>query len=136
VPFLRFISASNINKAEHNINSDFDIPNPSLTKVGFEQAKTLGEVFVPYKRITHILCSPMKRTIQTAMAAFEPLLRDGLNIVCWGDLRECGATPASIGDNRTDLKRYINKNPINVNLLEEDWQLPGDNKARAALVRL
>jgi broad specificity phosphatase PhoE len=48
-------------------------------------------------KITHILCSPLKRTIATTLLGFEPVLSQGLKLVVYPDLRELGTDPSSTG---------------------------------------
>ncbi|KAI0206776.1 histidine phosphatase superfamily [Astrocystis sublimbata] len=53
-------------------DADPDIRDPSLTDVGFSQCKELGaEITRRFGSIDIIFTSPMRRTIQTALAAFE-----------------------------------------------------------------
>ena len=68
------------------------ILNPALTLLSHKQALSLHQTFVPMHRITQIVCSPMKCTLQTAAIGFRPLLTENpsLKIIAWPDLRECG----------------------------------------------
>jgi broad specificity phosphatase PhoE len=52
--------------------------DPALTTLGIKQALNLRQTFAPMNNITHILCSPMNRAINTALLAFPPLFLKGL----------------------------------------------------------
>lgn len=99
------------------------IRNPSLTQLGFRQAEHLRDTFPYMDRITHIMCSPLKRTLQTCVTAFKPLLEDGLRVVCWEELREFGVSPAQTGDPLPVLKEFINGNPVDISSLWDGWEI-------------
>ena len=92
--------------------------DPPLTHFGRAQCETLKHSFPAMERITHILCSPMTRTLQTALCAFEPVLRRGVAIEPWQLLREVGSGPASTVE---ELRTKFDDAPIEWENLEEDW---------------
>ena len=82
-------------------------------------------------RITHILCSPLTRTIQTAVESLEPILngmsRDGpnLSIVLWPLIREFGTTPASTGTAIERLIKNVEKKYegiVDFTLVPQGWE--------------
>lgn len=73
------------------------------------------------KNITHILCSPLHRTLETCLLSFEPLLERGLEIIAWDGLREFGDGPCNQGDEYIALKEKVKELPINTDLLRKGW---------------
>ncbi|KAE9381297.1 hypothetical protein N431DRAFT_490696 [Stipitochalara longipes BDJ] len=90
-----------------------------------KQAKNLRETFIHMDNITHILCSPLKSTIQTAQIAFEPLISQGLKIVAYPDLREHGKGSSSTGTSLQELLKLHPKNNriVDITLVPEDWEI-------------
>jgi len=123
---------TNTNQAEHNVRPSSMNPkpmrilDPPLTLLGHKQALSLRQTFVPMHRITHIVCSPMKRTLQTAVIGFRSLLEKGMTILAWPDLRECGSCNASIGSPLEELKGFVNGNPVDLALVEQGWEVKTD----------
>jgi broad specificity phosphatase PhoE len=58
-------------------------------------------------KITHILCSPLERSLQTALEGFKPLLERGLVIVAWDKIIEIGPGPCNVGDSLPRLKKKM-----------------------------
>ncbi|EPE29086.1 Phosphoglycerate mutase-like protein [Glarea lozoyensis ATCC 20868] len=107
------------------------LPNPPLTEKGFSQARQVSYTF-PLHKITHIFSSPLVRTLQTALVAFEPILYSATAkapvIIAWKDLREWGNRPCSTGDNLEKLKEDFRNYPIHFGLLEEGWEENDDKE--------
>jgi broad specificity phosphatase PhoE len=59
------------------------------------------------EKITHIFCSPMMRTIATALVGFKTLFDLGLKIFVWGDLREWGKSLCGTGTSLEILKEAL-----------------------------
>jgi broad specificity phosphatase PhoE len=107
------------------------MPNPGLTDDGIKQAEQLLERISESKRmdsIDFILASPLERTLQTAMIAFEPALEKRLKIIAYPDLREYGRIPSSTGASLEDLKIY--KNMVDLGLVDEGWETNYDVSRR------
>lgn len=58
----------------HNVSKDFSQLDPSLTSLGFEEAAKLNQSFPYAGRVGVIITSPLRRAIQTALAAFRSIL--------------------------------------------------------------
>ncbi|KAJ4417780.1 hypothetical protein N0V82_005946 [Gnomoniopsis sp. IMI 355080] len=93
----------------HNVNHDVSIPDPYLTPLGLQQSQQLGASFPAKDKITHIVASPMKRTLNTAYYAFQDLIDTA------------AATGGGDGDNNSSKKKII-ANP----LLQEVNEYPCD----------
>jgi broad specificity phosphatase PhoE len=96
-----------------------------LTQLGVKQALNLKETFIPSNNVTHILCSPLTRTLQTAQIAFEDLISQGLKVVAYPDLREHGSGPTSTGTSLQELQHLLhNANQItDLSLVPEGWEM-------------
>jgi hypothetical protein len=92
-----------------------------LTTLGREQCEDLAKTFAPMKRITHILCSPLHRTLETCLLSFDPLLAQGLEIIAWDGLREWGDGPCNQGDEYSALEEKVKELPVNLGLLRKGW---------------
>lgn len=83
----------------HNVHHDVSIPDPYLTPLGLKQSKSLGANFPDKDKITHIVASPMKRTLHTAYYAFQDLIDgpNGKKIIANPLLQECNEWPCDVG---------------------------------------
>jgi broad specificity phosphatase PhoE len=92
--------------------------------------------------ITHILASPMRRTMATALHAFAPVIAQGLKLVAYPDLRESGCGKASTGSSVEALQKiYPEEEQLaDLRLVPHDWEYNKEdsnceNRARASRVR-
>jgi broad specificity phosphatase PhoE len=89
-------------------------------------------------KITHILCSPLARALETALESFKPLYDRGLQIVAWSQLIETGQGPTNRGDSVSDLKKKMEGLPVDLQYVTEGWEkAPNksvDGPARARMV--
>jgi len=90
--------------------------------------------------ITHILSSPLTRTLETALFSFTPLLSSGLKIVAWDELRESGKFRCNEGKLLSDLREELEGKPVELGLLKEGWENmdgleKGESKNRGNRVR-
>ncbi|KAK8137923.1 histidine phosphatase superfamily [Apiospora sp. TS-2023a] len=92
-------------EAEHNVSFNCQIRDPGLTEVGGAQCRMLGNDFPYMDRVTHLVASPLRRTVQTAYWAFlVPLWtsdddekQEHRTILALGELQECSRHPCDIG---------------------------------------
>jgi broad specificity phosphatase PhoE len=117
---------ANKSQAYHNLRENPDrtiTTDPKLTQLGVKQALNLKETFTT-TNVTHILCSPLTRALQTAQIACEDLISQGLKVVAYPDLREHGSGPASTGTGLQELQRLLhNANQItDLSLVPEGWE--------------
>ena len=74
-------------------------------------------------KITHIIASPMKRTMGTALFSFLPaLVERGIEVIAWHELREWGSSPCNTGRAVSKLRREWTDLPINLDLLPQGWE--------------
>ncbi|KAK3295141.1 histidine phosphatase superfamily [Chaetomium fimeti] len=60
----------------HNLCvANHQLPDPDLTPLGKEQCATLAKTFPFQSQLTHLVASPLRRTIYTCLLSFEPALQ-------------------------------------------------------------
>ncbi|CZS94270.1 uncharacterized protein RAG0_04316 [Rhynchosporium agropyri] len=119
----------------HNLRSIPEIErvamlDPGLTRYGHSQSVLLSERFHAMDKITHILCSPMRRTVHTAMVGFKPAIQRGVQVMLLPDLREVGGGLCNAGSRIEDLLRdvlkideSIRKDFIDTSPCDPQWQI-------------
>lgn len=73
-------------------------------------------------KITHVLCSPLNRTVETALRCFKPIFARGLKAVLWSQLIEFGNGPTNRGDSLSDLKKKMDGLPVDTGYLSDGWE--------------
>lgn len=61
-------------ESEHNVSKDFSQLDPPLTALGFQQAHQMSHTLPDPSNVAIILCSPLRRAIQTTLAGFSEIL--------------------------------------------------------------
>lgn len=61
-------------ESEHNVTNDFSQLDPPLTSLGLQQAYQLSRTLPDPSSVAIILCSPLRRAIQTTLAGFSEIL--------------------------------------------------------------
>lgn len=80
-------------------------------------------------KITHVLCSPLTRTLQTALECFKPVFDRGVKLVAWNQLIECGTGASNTGDPLPELKKKTEGLPVDLSHLSNGWELTPNNFA-------
>ncbi|KAL1840318.1 hypothetical protein VTJ49DRAFT_571 [Mycothermus thermophilus] len=58
-------------QGHHNLHPDNHVlPDPDLTPLGIEQCARLRQAFPYHDKVTHLVASPLKRTLKTCLLAF------------------------------------------------------------------
>ncbi|ROV90190.1 hypothetical protein VSDG_08805 [Cytospora chrysosperma] len=82
----------------HNLTEiNQQIPDPYLTPLGKEQCATLCSRFMHHDRITHLVASPMRRTLQTCHLSFRPAVESGIKVVAQPLVQEVSMLPCDTG---------------------------------------
>ncbi|KAK3381901.1 histidine phosphatase superfamily [Podospora didyma] len=110
-------------------------PRSASTDLGSQQAS----IFRPPAQPHLIIVSPMTRTIQTALIAFQQLLLDEVEVQIWDDLRAASSTAIyNHGLPRADLAAKFPQ--FDFSACRDDWDYEphsfDDAVARAERVRL
>lgn len=118
----------------HNVTKDFSIRDPGLTPLGFTQASALTTTFPAHSSIGVIISSPLRRTIETTLAAFGDAINKGkVKLALEGELQERSDFPCDTGRSPAEVK---NDFPVvDVSGLKDDWYVKeGANQADDASV--
>ncbi|KAJ7706848.1 histidine phosphatase superfamily [Mycena rosella] len=105
-------------QAIHNVQRGYPLRDPPLTDQGIAEARAVSLAFQP----DLIICSPMVRTIQTALAAFPdllPLHQSKTTLEIWPDLREAHDAICNKGVARTQLAAAYPE--LDFSRCREDW---------------
>ncbi|RYP16857.1 hypothetical protein DL765_004878 [Monosporascus sp. GIB2] len=112
-------------EAFHNIMGG-GVRDPSLTPRGRAQCQNLALQF-PYKdRVEHVVASPMRRTIETALLGFGVVLAEGKKITLLPELQEVNSSPSSTGS-PADTLRAEYGDAVDLARLDNDWYRKGSN---------
>ncbi|PVH75652.1 hypothetical protein DL98DRAFT_518474 [Cadophora sp. DSE1049] len=77
-------------------------------------------------KITHILTSPLRRTLQTTLLAFEPAIKAGIKPVALDLLRETGKGRNSWGSDLPTLLKELGElgESVLTTEVEHNWEIP------------
>lgn len=105
----------------HNVSSEHrDTQDPRLTSEGELQCERLRKSFPYMDQVTHLVASPMRRTIQTCMYSFRPVVAKGKQIVLLPELQEVGGLPCNTGSDPASLDREFG-DVVDLSHVEEGW---------------
>lgn len=103
-------------ESEHNVSKDFSQLDPPLTPLGIQQAHQLSQTLPDPWSVAIILCSPLRRAIQTMLAGFCEILdkryfshdsnqgvRNGAILLLRAELQEQSDLPCDTGSSVEDL---------------------------------
>ncbi|KAJ7481031.1 histidine phosphatase superfamily [Mycena galericulata] len=117
-------------QAIHNVQRGYPLRDPPLTEQGFAEAGAVSLNFRP----DLIICSPMVRTIQTAMSAFPDLLDQPSSatiLEIWPDLREAHDAVCNLGVSRAKLSAAFPG--VDLSHCSEEWDYEEHSDEAAAL---
>ncbi|KAK3698974.1 hypothetical protein LTR37_016665 [Vermiconidia calcicola] len=96
--------------------------DPLLTPYGEEQCRNLQKNFPNLQSVDLIVASPMKRTLNTALIAFEPVLKEkGLKIIALPELQETSDLPCDTGSTPEELAKIFEGQPVDLSLVKPGW---------------
>ncbi|KAF3923894.1 hypothetical protein AA313_de0204486 [Arthrobotrys entomopaga] len=108
-------------EGHHNVGWQHHLRDPDLTTLGHKQCATLAANFPHHAKITTVICSPLKRTIQTTLESFHPTIsrlsssNSSFKVVTNPYFQETGEWECDIGsvtpELNTWLQKYHNENP-------------------------
>ncbi|KAH6709060.1 hypothetical protein BKA61DRAFT_677962 [Leptodontidium sp. MPI-SDFR-AT-0119] len=121
-------------RAQHNYDPKTATPaqksihraflNPSLTPQGRAEALDLLSRFPYMHLLTHILTSPLRRTLETTILALEPAIRNGIHPIVIEELREVGMGTTSTGTEISGVLRELGElgDLVMTDTLKPDWE--------------
>ncbi|KAL8766433.1 MAG: hypothetical protein Q9209_006809 [Squamulea sp. 1 TL-2023] len=117
-------------EAVHNLTTaNHGMHDPKLTPHGENQCLELQSKFPYHDSIELLVCSPLQRTIQTTLLAFDPEISRGVQCVALPEIQETSDLPCDTGSNIQILKEKFKNKPLDLSLLPEDWN---NNKGKWA----
>jgi broad specificity phosphatase PhoE len=110
----------------HNLNeANHQIADPDLTPVGEEQCSTLNKNFPYHSRVTHLVASPLRRTLYTCLLSFPSEVKAGLKVVALPELQETSDLPCDTGSEPRALAAEFNSGEfsgtVDLSLVKEGW---------------
>ncbi|GME66338.1 Ubiquitin-conjugating enzyme E2 [Neofusicoccum parvum] len=119
-------------EGEHNVNRRHHLRDPPLTPLGHEQCAHLRATFADSDKISIVLASPLKRTIQTAALCFgAALARPAVPFALVPLAQEVAANPCDTGFARAELEAALpalvgepapfDLRKVDFGLVEEGW---------------
>ncbi len=97
----------------HNLSAaNQQIPDPLLTDFGKQQCADLSRRFPYQAQLTHLVASPMRRTLYTALLSFEPAAQQQQEggsatgkrvVIALPEIQELSVLPCDVGSDRAAL---------------------------------
>lgn len=104
----------------HNLSTaNHTIRDPLLTALGKEQCTQLASSFAYHDQITHLIASPLRRTIYTTLLSF-PNESQHLKIVALPELQETSDLPCDTGSDKIVLEKEFGDS-VDLDLVTEGW---------------
>lgn len=98
------------------------MPDPLLTPYGEEQCRALQKNFPNMSSVDIVVASPIKRTIYTALLAFEPVLKaKKLKVIALPELQETSDLPCDTGSSPEELAKEFAGRPVDLSLVKPGW---------------
>jgi len=105
-------------QAEHNLSSRYHIHDPPLTKLGVLQAQHIEKNHSDIMPDL-IVCSPLRRTVQTCLLAFGNRISGETPLIILPQLQETSSNPCDTGSDRVQLEKDFPE--LDFSLLTDDW---------------
>jgi broad specificity phosphatase PhoE len=82
----------------HNLSKENEqLPDPDLTPLGLEQCQKLQGRFQAHDKVTHLVASPIRRTLYTCLLSFEPVVKTGKVVTALPEAQEVSGHPCDVG---------------------------------------
>ncbi|KAL9005682.1 MAG: hypothetical protein Q9188_001541 [Gyalolechia gomerana] len=109
-------------QAVHNLTrANHSMLDPPLTPLGEQQCRDLCTKFPYHSSIKLVITSPLRRTIQTSLLAFEPGISRGIECIAFPEVQETSDLPCDTGSNLSVIKEDFKAKPVNFTLVPDDW---------------
>lgn len=96
------------------------LPDPLLTDTGRLQCKQLSETFPHPDRITHIVASPLRRTLYTALYSFPSAIARGIKVIALPEAQETSTLPCDTGSEPAALAEEF-AGLVDLELVTDGW---------------
>ncbi|EHK98930.1 hypothetical protein M7I_5221 [Glarea lozoyensis 74030] len=107
----------------HNLSTaNHTLPDPSLTPLGESQCADLAASFPYHSQITHLVASPLRRTLYTALLSFPDAVAAGKKVLALPELQETSGLPCDTGSEPAKLEEeFGGEGKVDLRLVEEGW---------------
>ncbi|RYO98606.1 hypothetical protein DL763_002136 [Monosporascus cannonballus] len=105
----------------HNANRDRSVRDPKLTPFGEEQCAQLCREFAHHDKLTHLVASHLRRTVQTCHRCFRPAVEAGKRVILLPELQETSDDPSAIGTDAADLEREYGAGLVDASRVGPGW---------------
>jgi broad specificity phosphatase PhoE len=110
----------------HNLTvANHNLPDPDLTPLGETQCRTLSTTFAPSAKITHLVASPLRRTLYTCLLSFPSSIAAGLKVLALPELQETSDLPCDTGSPPAKLQAEFSTGPfagaVDLSRVHEGW---------------
>ncbi|KAI1631717.1 phosphoglycerate mutase [Biscogniauxia mediterranea] len=105
----------------HNLSvENQQLRDPDLTPEGEKQCDGLCSRFPSHDRITHLVASPLRRTLFTCLRSFAPVVQAGKTIIALPDAQEISTLPCDIGTDPAKLQAEFGDR-VDFHLVQDGW---------------
>ncbi|KAB5542969.1 histidine phosphatase superfamily [Coniochaeta sp. 2T2.1] len=108
----------------HNLSTENQqIRDPDLTPLGEEQCAALRSSFPYHDKVTHLVASPMRRTLRTCLLSFADEVEAGKKVVALPEVQELSTLPCDVGSDPDVLARDFGGDggKVDLSLVKEGW---------------
>ncbi|PQE17712.1 Histidine phosphatase superfamily clade-1 protein [Rutstroemia sp. NJR-2017a BVV2] len=110
----------------HNLTTaNHSLPDPLLTPHGLEQCRALSQTFPSPTSITHLVSSPLRRTLYTTLYSFPSVVSRGVKVVALPEIQETSDLPCDTGSDVGVLREEFDagefKGMVDLGLVKEGW---------------
>ncbi|KAH8903119.1 phosphoglycerate mutase-like protein [Coniochaeta sp. PMI_546] len=106
----------------HNLSKENQqIRDPDLTPLGERQCATLRDNFPYHDKVTHLVASPMRRTLRTCLLGFSPEVKAGKKVIALPEVQELSTLPCDIGSDPAVLAKDFDSSKVDLSLVKEGW---------------
>ncbi|KAK9415100.1 putative Phosphoglycerate mutase-like protein [Seiridium unicorne] len=107
----------------HNLNHENEqLPDPDLTPFGEEQCRNLRDAFPDHDKITHLVASPLRRTVYTCLHSFEPVVKKGIKVIALPDAQEMSLQPCDHGSDVEKIKAEFGEK-VDFSRVQDGWNI-------------
>jgi len=105
----------------HNLSMEnHKIADPLLTELGKKQCKDLAASFPFHSKITHLVASPLRRTIYTTLLSFPNEVAQGKKVLALPELQETSELPCDTGSKKEKIEAEFG-DKVDLHLVNDGW---------------
>lgn len=107
----------------HNLCvENHQMPDPDLTELGRQQCASLRANFPHHDKVTHLVASPIRRTIYTCLQSFAPASEAGKRVTALPLLQEVSTYPCDTGSDPDRLRaEFGDPAKVDLALVTDGW---------------